>query len=350
MSISSQKLQFSICFTCYVFLGFAIFNPIFYSKNPIISFVACILTSTITVCTVAFLHFKGKVLSFNNSILSKSFSCLCSVLGILSVLLLMTQVIKDTCYIAGKGVSKEYYLLLSLALLGVSLYLCFNTEKGIYRFCFLSAVPILIFIISSVLPFFTVKGVVIDVQLSLSDSVAKAIKNGIIGGLFLSIDTSVFFYCFSNYMKEQVIKTRHAVTCLIYPLLLWSICIFCVYALFGKNTVLLLQDPLYALTKSYGGFDITESLSSLRIFAFIIKSSVYIYSCSMCIQKAFFSEKKHALKIIIPCLFSAVPLIYLPYIFISSDSYGKFQGLIYPSVILLSLFFIFANIFEKKEN
>ncbi|MBP3580063.1 MAG: hypothetical protein J6K12_02320 [Clostridia bacterium] len=262
----------------------------------------------------------------------------------------MTQVIKDTCYIAGKGVSKHYYIMLSLAVLAVSLYLCFNSEKGMYRFCFMAAIPVLVFIFSALLPYFTVKGIIFDVNGVRDANVRSAIIHGCISGLFFAFDSSLFIYCFKDCFKADLGFVRSGVASLISSFILWCICISGVYLIFGKNLTMTLNDPLYALTKSFHGFDMTEALSALRLFAFIIKSSVYLYSCSLCIKKAFFHSYKHAMKTILPIVFALIPLIYLPFIFVSQKEYGSLQGLIYPCVIILSLIFTFFIILRKKDS
>ena len=350
MRKSTKNANFIICLSCYIFLSFAIFNPLFSRTDFALTLFFCIVTSAATIILFFLLNKKCSKKMKESSTLAKVLSVLATISGVFSVLLLMTEVIKDTCYIAGKGVSREYYLFFSLALLSVSLYLCFNSEKGIFRFCFLSIIPILIFTFSALLPFFSVKGIIFDFYTRANESVISPLKCGIIYGLFLSFDVSVFLFCFSKHAKFKNLGTRWVITALFCSIIVWCINYLCVYLIFGKNLVLELDDPLYALTKSFHGFDITETLSALRIIAFIIKSSVYLYACSLLIKKAFFSRHAHSLKIILPVVFALIPLVYLPYLLISHESYGKMQEIIYPSVIIMSGIFTVIVCFSKKQE
>ncbi len=349
MKESAKRIQLYISLTSYFFLSFAIFNPVFTQENISVNLFFCFLTASLTAFCIFFLYVKSPFSLSESSFFHRSFAVLVTIISVFSVLLLMTQVIKDTCYIAGKGVSKYYYIMLSLAVLAVSLYLCFNSEKGMYRFCFMSVIPIFLFIVSALLPYFTVKGIVFDLNNTRDENLSFTIIHGCISGLFFAFDSSLFIYCFKDCFKADLGFVRSGVASLISSFILWCICITGVYLIFGKNLTVNLNDPLYALTKSFHGFDMTEALSALRLFAFIIKSSVYLYSCSLCIKKAFFPSQKHALKIILPVVFALIPLIYLPFVFLSQKGYGTLQGLIYPCVIILSLIFTFFIILRKKD-
>lgn len=350
MSQYTKKVNFIITLSCYIFLSFAIFNPLFSRNDFTLTLFFCIVTSCVTLIVLCFTKKKCIYLIKQSSVLAKVLSVLATISAVFSVLLLMTEVIKDTCYIAGKGVSREYYLFFSLALLSLSLYLCFNSEKGIFRFCFLSCIAVLIFTFSALLPFFSVKGIIFDFHIGMNTSVISSLKCGILYGLFLSFDVSVFLYCFSKYASLKNSGSRWVITALFCAIIVWIINYLCAYLVFGKNLVIQLHDPLYALTKTFGGFDITETLSALRIVAFIIKSSIYLYSCSLLIKKAFFSKYAHSLKVILPAVFLLIPSIYLPFLFLWDDSYGKMQEIIYPSVIIMSGIFAIIVCFSKKQD
>lgn len=351
MTGSSKRLQFYITLTCYIFLSFGIFCPVFTAKNFTASLIVCFATAVIYALIISKAFSIQPFFKKDNCIIHKLLSVAAAFFSISAVLLLMTEVVKDTCFIAGRGVSREYYLMLSAMLLASSLYLCFNSEKGIYRFTFIGIASVLIFTVASVFPIFTVKQAVFDFYKATDSSVKSTVLDGIKAGLFLSCDISVFLYCFKDCFCFDKGYSRLTGYSVITAFILWCIPIFSTLIIFGRNLTAALHDPLYALTKAFGGFDITELLSALRIFSFIIKSSVYVYSASICIKRAYFASKKHALKVIIPIIFATVPAVFLPFIIIgASDSYGKFQSLIYPCVIILSLIFVIFILLRKKED
>ena len=358
MKSTDKKLCYYITMSCYIFLSFAVFTPVFNSKNITVSLLLCLITSLLTVTGLSFLFGtdlsdKGKSAfpteKNRHGLLNRALSVTACASGLFSVLLIMTQVIKDTCYIAGKGVSKEYYLAFSTALLAVSLYLCFNNEKGIYRFCITASVPVLIFVISALLPLFTVKNIVFDLFETAGQSITSNALKGCYYGLFLSFDISVFLYCFRECTGFSKASIKLGTSSVITAFVLWCICIASANLIFGKNLTFLFSDPLYALTKAFDGFDVTETLSAIRIFAFIIKSSVYLYSCALIIKNAFFKKANSPLKKILCTIYLIIPTVYLPFLITSSD-FGKLQHLVYPSVIIMSALFTLNGILQKNKN
>ena len=350
MNKASKTTQYYIVLTSYISLSFAIFTPMFNSRNLPIRLFFCFLSAFIYAIAISFLFSKNVHAKNTNGIFAKILSVIAALESVFCVLLLMTEVIKDTSRIAGRGVNKEYYLLLSLFILAVCLYLCFNSEKGIYRFCCISVLPLILFAVSCLLAHFTVREITADfIDFSAHFFVDDAVK-GIFSGLFLSADISIFLYCFHSIACDRRHSTKLCLLSLITAFGFWCLCIISVYTAFGKNLIILLSDPFYALTKAFDGFDTTEILSAVRIFAFVIKSSVYIYSASLALKRAFFCQKACALKVIIPVLFLAVPAIYRPFLLFSKSSYGSLQHLIYISVITLSFCFIILLFFRKKQN
>lgn len=358
MKSTDKKLCYYITMSCYVFLSFAVFTPVFNSQNITATLLFCFITSLLTVSGLSFLFGKAlpdKVKSSfpteknRHGLLNRALSVITCLSGLFSVLLIMTQVIKDTCYIAGKGVSKEYYLGLSAALLAVSLYLCFNSEKGIYRFCITASVPVLIFVISALLPLFTVKNIVFDLFATVPHSTIKEAFKGCYYGLFFCLDISVFLYCFKECTGFSRPSVRLGIFSVITAFMLWCICIVSANLIFGKNLIFLFSDPLYALTKAFDGFDITETLSAIRIFAFIIKSSVYLYSSALSIKNAFCKKAHPSLKKILCSIYVTIPIIYIPFLITTTD-FGKLQHLVYPSVIIMSALFTLSGILQKNKN
>lgn len=350
MNITGKKVQFLVSFTVFVFMGLAVFNPIFNAGNVLIGLFFAYASAAITVFFSLYVYKKNKTPICKSSFVAKLLSILCGFFSVVSMLLLMTEIVDDTGSVAGKPMSREYYLLLSIALISVSLYLCFNNERGIYRFCSIAAFIVIIFVIACFFPLNTVNKVVPELLIFEKNIVFNSALTGIFTGFFATVDSFVFFYCFEKCIGFVDGEVKLCIAAITACFFLWSICIIICSLIFGSNLLCVLSDPIYSLTKVFRGFDITECLSGLRIIAFVIKSSVYMYSSAFLIKKSFCLNGKNSLKKIICILFSSVVIIFLPFLFLDDKKYGMFQDFLYPLVIFLSVLFAFAMLLRKTNE
>ena len=330
--------------------SFAIFNPLLKCALPFTGHFFCLITSVAASLFICIIYRKECHISSTSTVLHKFLSVLCAVFAVLCTLLLMTQVIRDTCFIVGRGVSTGYYFLLSLSLLTTSFALCSAGSRSILRFCCISAPVFMLFTVLCFLPFTAVKGISHDIlTFQGGGNLLQSALCGIVSGLMLASDTAILFYCAKQSITIDLTVTKITVLSVITAFFLLLCQNGCVYLIFGRKLTLLLAKPVYALTKCFKGFDLTEIVPAAGIFAFIAKCSVYLGFASSSVCSAFGCNTKKQKRTAASIIFLAVPAIYLPFL-LSENSfyYGSLQHLIYPLIPLMSLFFIIKHIFEKK--
>ena len=347
--MNSSKSGYCIALAVYLSPGLCVFMPFFEKCNVSASLACAFLISIIWTVAISIIFEKANF-HRNNGFFCKTGSLFSSALAVLCVLLIMTQVIEVTCFIVGKGVSRQYYLLLSAGLLFAGIYLCTGGKNGIFRFCMTGIIPLTALAVFLVLPFWSTQDIMTDFN-SVQTSFSNSILCGIKGGIILSFDISMFLLCFHDTAKKQHNLLSLNVISLTAAFLYTLFCVICVYLLFGTNLTRSLTYPLFAQTKAFGSFDTTEAVSAVAIFAFIAKSAVYVRCAAKVIKNAFFSQKMTSAKKISVIIFLFVPLIFLPFLLFSlGNEYGKYQFMIYPATAISAVIFTLLTIFEKMEN
>ena len=97
---SGKSIQTTISYAVFVLSGFLIFSPLHKSGNLPLSLVCSVITSAgMTLFTARIFSLKSGS-SGNHSISKVTLSISASILSLFSVLMLLTEVIKDVAYIA----------------------------------------------------------------------------------------------------------------------------------------------------------------------------------------------------------------------------------------------------------
>ncbi len=345
----SQKLYFYVSLTAFLFLNFAIFNPLLKCDLPFTGHFLCLITALLCSYFVCVIFARNSFFSNSGTAISKILSPLCAALSIFCVVLLMTQVISETCFIVGKGVSTSYYFIMSLCLLFCCFITCSKGKNAIFRFCCISASAVILFTVVCFLPFTAIKDISTDLFTFQRDN--KLLQSafwGAISGLFLSFDCAVFFYCSQNSFAKDSSLTKITLLSVITAFILLLCTNGCVYLILGKELTLSLNRPYFALAKCFRGFDLTEIVPAIAIFAFIAKCPVYLCSASIAVKNAFFPSSPSKPKAVLYVIFLSIPAIYLPFLLFGQGySYGALQPLIYPALPVMSLLFVLLHIFEK---
>ncbi len=345
-SPDSTSIQTVISYTAFVLSGFLIFSPIHKSQNLPLSLLCAAAVSFLLLLLILRIFMPSK------KTVKKPKSCRISAISaslfsLFAVLMLLTEIIKDTAYIANRGVNLFYYTSTAIAVLLVSFALCIGRAKGIFRFCILSIIPFGILLFTIFFALFTTKGIITDISPDKGFELSSIIT-GLRSGIFYAIDTSVFLFAF----KEQIFKEDNFQKKQIFLGYLISYSFIFIYNIFTVlifgNLTSKISDPDYALIKLIRGFDLTEIITAVRIVSFLIKSSVYIYLSSKCISEAFPKPKEKA---VTAGLYILIPVTFL---FLSafdkSLEYGAFQHLIYPVTAILSILFaVIYSITKKRE-
>ena len=350
MNLENGKcIQRVLSYFSYVLSGCFIFSPLHKSQNITFS----LITMSITACLILIFFsyvFEKKKQCFKVPIFEKKFlSIIIPLIGIFSCLMLATETIKDTAYVASRGISFIYYLGLCLAILLLSLTLALGKDKGIYRFMTISAPIFIIVFFTMFFSLFTTKSFTFGIDSVFKKGIFDSAKSGFLSGTYFLCDTAIYLYCFENYYAKgssKIYKKQLFYGLLSAIIFIISYNILCC-GIFGQNLTRQISDPDFALIKLIPGIDFTEIVSAVRIISFIIKSSVYIYASSLLFSCVFprFSEN-----LIIKILFSAIPsAVIILMIFDTGLGYGAFQHLIYPTLFIFSsLFTIFFCIKEKN--
>lgn len=346
---NGKSIQTTISYAVFVLSGFLIFSPLHKSGNLPLSLVCSVITSAgMTLLTARIFSLKSGS-SGNHSISKVTLSISASILSLFSVLMLLTEVIKDVAYIANRGVGLFYYTVTALSLLFVSFWLCTSSSKGIYRFCLLSIIPFIILFMTMFFALSTTKSVVFGFS-QTDKSFTEPILTGIKSGLFFTADSVVFCSGFRDYIKTDSGSFPKKQFFTGFLVAYTYIIIYNIFTalIFGRLTSEI-SDPDYALIKLIRGIDLTEIISAVRIVSFLIKSSLYIYLSSANLKNcnAFgrFKEKSVTtfLYLLLPATF-----LFLAF-FDKSLEYGAFQHMIYPITFLMSFcFFLSAALFQKK--
>lgn len=350
MTEFQRKLQCFFALTSYFLSSLIIFNPLYSSKHPALSLISAFVTGFLLITLITAIANLKKRFDFSSKLL-KPVSLICGILSMLLSLVLLTEVIKDTSYVANKGVSMLYYTFLSLFVLLVSFYLCSTGHKGIFRFSIIGVIPFILLLILTFSIFFTTKGIITNAFSANTTKDFSDLLTGVKTAVFMSLDTIIFIFCFEKYSRntdgnlyKKVFLLSYCISFFVYAI------IFTILLLtFGSTILSQLEYPIYALLKLVPGFDVTELLSTVEILGYMIKSSVYIYSSSLCIKTALFPRKKGIRKII-TILHSIIPIILLLVIIFGKKlGYGAFQHTVYIINLILSISFIIV-LFNKKKT
>ena len=341
-----------ISFSCFILSSEFIFSPLHKSGNIIISASTAILVGLtgLTIILKAFHKERSEYSAAPKllaviSIISSAFSTVIS-------LMLTTEVIKDTAYIANRSISMFYYISLSLAILTVSYYLCCNSEKGIYRFSILSSILFLLISVLIFSAFTTTKSAVFDTGTNTAKTLIGSVLRGTVTGLFLTADASCYFFCFNRFIREEngALKKNPIIVGYIFAFLIIILYNVITVLTFGTKLTSSLTDPDYALIKLIPGIDMTETISAIRIVSFMIKSSVYIYCSSKLLKSAFAKTGTSIAPFILIHYLMILIIVIVLTVIDKSLEYGAFQHLIYPSVIIYSALIMITNFLYRKKQ
>ena len=346
------NIQCTLAYISFFLSGCFIFSPLHKSQNIIISVSSAFITGFILLKLILSLPLKKQTGSIKSKPL---FTVLCLFSLGLSVfvnLMLITEIIKDTAYVAARGVSLGYYFLLTLAILFVSYRLCRGKDKGIFRFSTLTCAGFIIFTAIMFFCFFTTKSAVWNFDPDIYSTAPSSLLTGVITGLFLTADSSIYIFALSRFYKTGTDKLFSL------PLkrgFIISFCLIAAYniltaAIFGTALTTSIKDPDYALIKLIPGMDITELVSAIRIVSFTIKSALYVYATSH-FTALLFPAKKNTFTLSASLQYLLMPLtVGVLSVFDSTLGYGAFQHLIIPAVIVLSLIIIILGALLQKNE
>ncbi len=350
MKKTSFSFQHFIAATTYLLSGTIIFNPIFSSNNFPLSLLCAFIIGFLLSYATTLIFKKQRGEEINNRYIYGILSVITSILSVFCALLLLTEVIKSVAFIADKPVSLLYYGMLAAVLIAVSFYLCYNSEKGIYRFCILTAFPFAVILFGLFSVFLTTRSFI---PISISNSnISDAILNGLFCGLFIFSDLCVFHFCFKkfSYKDSGSIYKSSIVLSFFTVFIFFGATSIVMLLTFGGDLLSSLSDPYYSTVKLVFGIDITEILSSARIVAFIIKTSTYLYSAAGTLRRTFLPKRKAVIPFVC-VLFLAIPVSFITAAFADKRlEYGAFQYLIYPAVILLSFLFALSYLLHTKKE
>lgn len=347
-----KKIGAAFSFAAFYLSGCFIFNPLYKSQNIIISSAFAFITSVpVLICWLNFFDKKRDNTSAH-PIIQGFFALVASIFSVLASLMLITEIIKDVSYIANRGVSLFYYISISIAILTVSYYLCYNSEKGIFRFSILAVIPFIFLFLIAFTSFITTKSAVFDISSGSSESFISSMTAGIIAGLFFSADSAVYLFCFRKYLcgNDGKLMKKTAFAGFLVSFLAVFIYNLVTFLVFSAKLTKNLTDPDYALIKLVPGIDFTETVSAIRIISFMIKSSVYIFCSSKALKETIFKKNKSLIPIIL-VLYLLIPItVIILSCYDKNLKYGSFQHMIYPVTILLPVFFSIITSTHKKKN
>ncbi len=342
-SMSVNKIQVFISFFVFLLSGITIFNPLLRSENFGLSCLTSIITAVMIfeIYMVLFSKIKKKGSRHRHSF----FAIVSCLFAIFSCIIYLTEIIKDIAHISGKNVSLFYYSLLALAILAVSYCLCYNTEKGIFRFSILAFSSFIVFIIVLCLSFLTTKR--LFWQNSFSDNLSS-IFCGVLAGIFFSVDIPLYLGVFSKILSANSISKALRPS-FWFAVLYYSAISILPFMIFGKSLVNSIPDPIFSATKLFPQVDMTEIGAVIKITGFMIKSSVYIYFCTDALMNTAISKRLSHTHIIL-ILYSSIPIIFLTVSFFDKTlEYGAFQYLIYANASGLGIFSALSCIFTNKQ-
>lgn len=340
--MSGQKnsnIQGTLSYISFLLSGYFIFSTLHKSQNIFISILFAFITGIITLFVILIVTGKkadGRVISKPVFLILGTFSYfLCTFI----CLMLITEIIKDTAYIADRGVSLYYYLTLATSVLFISFCLCKGKSVGIFRFSLLCAGGFLIFISIMFFSIYTTKSTVLNIGEISKSAISESVKAGVISGLFTTIDSAVYIFTLRRFYEkyDYSLNKKPFITGYLISFFFIGSYYILSSAIFGSNLMGSISDPDYALIKLIPGMDITELVSAVRIVSFVIKSAVYVYASCLC-AKNMFSTKKNTVPVLTVIQYLLMPaVIFVLSIFDNTLGYGAFQHLIYPAVIAFSL-------------
>lgn len=343
----SKSVQTFISYSVYILSGFLIFSPIHKSQNiPLSLFCAAAVSLILLLLMLRIFSITNSI--YTNIVFARALSICAALFSLFASLMLLTEIIKDTAYIANRGVSLLYYTAIAIAVLFVSFSLSIGGSKGIMRFYTLSIIPFALLLFTIFFSLFTTKGISVY-RLYDSTALSAPIITGLRSGIFYTLDTSVFIFSFREQIstnKGTLPKKQMLLGYLISYTFIFIYNIF-THLIFGSLTFQI-SDADYALVKLIRGIDLTEIISAVRIISFLIKASLYIYLSSKCIYISFPKVKQNTVIILVYLLIPASFL--LVSLFDKSLEYGAFQHLIYPVTAIMSILFTAVYFFTKKSE
>ncbi len=346
--IGGKKIQLCLSYCAFFLSGTGIYHPFKGSDNILISLITSFIVSLCILFLLLRMTEKYKT-CFEKTAAVKMLPPVICAGCVFSLLLLLTEVVKDTSFITNRGINLMYYTAISISVLLVNLYLSSGTDKGIFRFLVISFMTYFTLFIISYMPFTTVKNVTFDFNTS-KNAVSSAVLCGVRAGIFLTADSVFFILLF----KELYENTKQKHRCFLASFLISFVYIFASgiipYLIFGTELAQKLEMPDYSLSRLIFGFDITEFISGLRIVSFLIKGSVYMGLCTRLITSS--SKKFQSKTKVLLFLHLLLPTVFLSLaIFDKSLGYGSLQHLIAPvsiSTSLILMIYIYAS--EKRKT
>lgn len=343
-----KRIGIILSYFAFILSGCFIFSPLHKSENIIISFISAFFVGFTCIFLILLIDKKISRKAEYGTPIYIIFCISACFLSLFTSLMLITEIIKDVAYVAGRNVSYSYYIFISVAILSVSFYLCSNAQKGIFRFCIITANSFLFLILLTTLSFTTTKSIVFDMEFQNISGIIASVKAGAVAGIYLTADSVLYLFCFRDLICKEHLPKKQIYSGFITAFSLIAAYNIMTALIFGKTITKNISDPDYALVKLIPGIDFTEIISAIRIISFIIKSSVYIYCSSKALNKVFFRTSKSLLGFIISH-YLLIPVIVVLLTFLDKNlGYGAFQHLIYPSVILLSALFLIIG--AKKKS
>lgn len=348
---SNNKIQLIFSFVSYILSGCFIFSPLHKSQNILLSLISAFITGSILLYLILCIYGK-KSISRPTGIFYIFLTSTASLISTFFSLMLITEVIKDTAYVAARDVSFIYYILLSLATAFVGAYLCLGKSKGILRFTVLYFFSFIFTLSISFCAFITTRHIHTIPLTNIFTPSISSIKTGVTAGVFFTADSSIYLYCMQHYFagkggkfqKKQIYAAYITAFIVISAYNLLTACIF------GSNLMQTIKDPDYALVKLIPGIDFTELISFIRIVSYLIKSAVYIHTASMCLSVVF-KNPSRAKKALVYSSYALIPLtVILLSVFDSTLEYGAFQHLMTPVAIIMSALFTAIKIIYQKDT
>lgn len=345
-----KQISCVLSYISFLLSGMFIFSPLHKAQNITVSLISLLITALLFLLLIIyFINLKHSIL-FKKS--HSLLSLICCIFSTFASLMLITEIIKDVAYVADRGISLYYYIILMLAILTVDLYLSLSSEKGMFRFLILSFIPFILLFLMIPFCFITTKTAVLDNFFSHSSAYFQSAILGIKTGIFLASDSSVFVMCFRNQIcnKDYKLPVKSLISGLLISFMLIAIYNIITVMVFGNKLTQSIDDPDYAIIKLIPGIDVTESISVIRIVSFLIKASVYISFSSKALSRTILNGKiTHKSITLILHILIPVIVITLAY-FDPKLGYGAFQHMILPIVAGLSLVAVFISDSIMKKN
>lgn len=345
-NFSSANASITLSFSAFFLSSSMIFSPLHKSDNIIVSVLSAFIFGLLGLIIV--IHFFKRKKTAEHY--PKAPAITAYILSCAYCLMMVTEMIKDVAYVAGRGISLFYYLLLCVATLIVSLYLCLSGIKGIFRFGILMFIPFLFLFFASVSGFISTKSFIFDISFNDTNQIISSLVLGAVTGIFFTLDSALYIFCFKKYVYDEDAMLYRRPFIAAYLLSFFTIAFYNLSTnfIFGTELTKSISDPDYALVKLIEPFDYTEAISALRIISFIIKSSIYIFCSSTLMAKAF---KKSSTKAFILSEYLLIPSAVIILSLIDKTlGYGEFQNLIYPSAILLGTVYLLNQKYTKNRK